>query len=329
MTTNIEWVKNPDGSKGETWNLVTGCTKASAGCQECYALKESWKKMHHPHPAIQKAYEGVAEKRNGKLRWTGRINLVPDRLEKPLHWRKQRRVFVCSMSDLFHEAIEILDSTFIRDVFAVMSLCREHTFQLLTKRPHVACLLLTDDFAGSVEWAADGICADKGWCPPEFEWPLPNVWFGITLENQETADERRAAFRAIPAAVKYVSHEPALGLVDWTGWEFVNQIISGGETGKNARPSHPNFHRAARDFCQANGIAYFFKAWGKWAPRIGSDDPDGRGRPMYPDGRFGDPNDWEPGPAMKEAALMYPVGKRRAGRLLDGRTWDQMPEVSQ
>jgi len=154
--------------------------------------------------------------------------------------------------------------------------------------------------------------------------PLSNVHLGVSVENQDAADERREYLRQCPAAVKFVSYEPALGPVDWTGWEFVSQIISGGESGPGARPSHPNWHRATRDFCQENGIAYFFKAWGAW---LGVD-------------YIGEVNDsliWkradgsnrliskEPPMSFGDGHGAVRVGKKAAGHLLDGKEWQEFP----
>jgi protein gp37 len=155
--------------------------------------------------------------------------------------------------------------------------------------------------------------------------PFPNVWFGVSIENQQRADERREALRAAPAAVKFVSYEPALGPVNWDGWEFVDQIISGGESGDDARPSHPEWHRATRDFCQAHSIPYFFKQWGEWlpGPQVGtrfSDDALTRFKVREVST-----------PTMQGGLCTnycFRVGKSAAGRILDGQTWDEMPKVT-
>jgi hypothetical protein len=126
----------------------------------------------------------------------------------------------------------------------------------------------------------------------------------------------------------WVSYEPALGNVDWSGWEFIKWLVSGGESGEKAQPSHPYWHIHARDFCRKNNIAYFFKQWGKWEPRYGSDDPDGLGHPLWPDGRFAGPRDWEPGPQMKDAVLMYRTRKKHSPAWLDGEKWEQFPSIA-
>jgi len=186
MPTKIEWTHRP-GTIGETWNLIGGCTKVSPGCTNCYALRDSWRIMHNPnHPA---RYDGVCEKVNGVLRWTGKINIDKAQLEKPLRWRKPRTVFVCSMSDFFHPAIPL---TFQNEVFNVIRQCPQHTFMILTKRAEQMAMM---------EYAC-GI--------PE----LPNLWLGVTAENQRTADERIPLLLQTPAAVRFVSCEPLLEEID-------------------------------------------------------------------------------------------------------------------
>lgn len=173
-----------------------------------------------------------------------------------------------------------------------------------------------------IEWATHswnpvtGCTKVSAGCAHCYATPLSNVWLGVSVENQATADGRREYLRQCPATVKFVSYEPALGPVDWTGWKFVDQIISGGESGPSARPSHPDWHRATRDFCQANGIAYFFKQWGAWMP-VGQWDATCSEKIAIADSGhvFHWPDDSD----------SLRVGKRAAGRLLDKRTWDEIP----
>jgi len=303
MTTNIEWAKNPDGSKGETWPVVTGCSHAGGpGCDKCYAARMAATRLKH-HPR----YEGLAVFENGKARWTGEVRLNHDVLEQPLKWKKPRMVFVCSMSDLFHEDVSF---SYVREVWDKMWAANHHTYQILTKRP-----------ARMQEFLSSDWLPDRG-----IEYPLSNVHLGVSVENQAAADARREHLRQCPAAVKFVSYEPALGPVDWTGWEFVSQIISGGESGPGARPSHPDWHRATRDFCQENEIAYFFKAWGAWGRRkeagITLDDgPFG----YWDDGTPGY-NEWVADGFSTHGEHMVRVGKKAAGHLLDGRAWQQFPQ---
>jgi protein gp37 len=293
----IEWTMR-------TWNPCVGCSIVSPGCHHCYAATMA-KRLRAMaladiaagrDPGRKRHYIDVVDEDG---RWTGKVNPVPEALQDPLHWRKPQTVFVNSMSDLFHESLPF---EFIDQVFAVMALAHQHTFQVLTKRAD----RMAEYFDAS----------------PHV--PLPNVWLGVSVEDQKRADARREAFRTVPAAVKFVSYEPALGPVNWSGWDFIDWLIAGGESGHDARPAHPDWHRAARDWCQATETAFFFKQYGEWAPRgcgakmsrddrtIGID-----GRPKFP----GDMNLPEFG-----FVTLARVGKGAAGRVLDGRTWDEMPE---
>jgi len=223
-----------------------------------------------------------------------------------------------------------------------------HTFLVLTKRPARLHELLSDRgfrFAVSkaaYRWAHNrktaGAMADAIYPPwmefhgePSRCWPMANVFIGCTAEDQEWADARRPHMRGIADLGwrTFVSYEPALGAVNWAGWEFLQQLISGGESGHGARPSHPGWHRAARDFCAANGIAYMFKQWGEWAPPRTQDDLRGLGDLMRagkavhvygddrePDGRFRRGDDH-----------MLRVGKKAAGRQLDGIEHNGFPMV--
>jgi protein gp37 len=230
------------------------------------------------------------------------VTLHPDRIDVPLKRKKPTMFFVCSMSDLFHEDVP---PSYIGTIVNIMRRSSRHTFQILTKRPRRMLKL-------------------SNWLTDREGWP-DNVWLGVSVENQDAADERREDLERCPAAIKFVSYEPALGPIDWMGWEFVSQIISGGESGPGARPSHPDWHRATRDFCQANGIAYFFKAWGAWAPFGQREsmrplnnvakcwlDIRGQSSPTYS--------------AMMHVPLaLFRVGKKAAGHLLDGRGHHEFP----
>ncbi len=225
-----------------------------------------------------------------------------------------------------------------------------HTFLVLTKRAkRMAELLRSTSFRKLVShaayrWAHNRVCAGgiadhiyPPWSDFKGEasscWPMCNVFIGCTAEDQARADELRPHMAAIAAAgwKTFVSYEPALGPVDWTGWEFLKQLISGGESGHKARPSHPDWHRGARDFAAAHGIAYLFKQHGEWIAIGQQGDGDGPGCSDFPGYASaarcvlqlnGDVReDWPAG-----AMLMRRVGKKAAGRLLDGVTHDGFPE---
>ena len=280
--TGIEWTD-------KTWNPVRGCSMVSEGCRNCYAMR-----FAHRWP---KLYGGLTD---STQRWTGDVRLVPEMLDAPLHWRKPRRIFVNSMSDLFHEAVP---SQFIADCFGVMEKAKQHTFQILTKRPE------------RLEEVMRLFC---------YGVPLPNVWLGVSVEDQATADERIPLLLETPAAVRFVSYEPALGPVDfetWLNygrlgekWDSINWLIAGGESGPHARPAHPDWFRSVRDQCLAAQVPFFFKQWGEWCG-------------------FEDAGKHYVGAVLKERTHSWPngrvsyrVGKKAAGRLLDGREWNEYPE---
>jgi protein gp37 len=281
--TKIEWTD-------QTWNPVTGCTKISEGCAHCYAKRMSKRLAGRcGYPEAPHNFD---------------VTLHPDRLDEPLRWRKPRRVFVCSMGDLFHEDVPF---GFIRRVFWTMwHWSSIHIYQILTKRPHIM-LSFFDYLQGTDGGDLIG---------------LPNVWLGVTAENQEQADKRIPILLQIPAAVRFVSVEPMLGPADLSEWinpqgatarddparySLLDWVICGGESGPGARPMHPDWARSLRDQCQMAGVPFFFKQWGECAPYGG------------------------PGASVKwsDGATMLRIGKKAAGRLLDGREWDEMPALGQ
>jgi protein gp37 len=275
VTTKIEWVKNSDGSQGKTWNPIVGCSPASEGCRNCYA-----KALHDKrHKAWLDGWTAAPAQYHKPF---SEVQLLPERLEEPLHWRKPQTVFVCSVSDLFHEDVP---DEYIGYVFAVMVLCPQHTFQVLTKRPERMRQYMADNNYIKVNDVRVG----------QFP-PLPNVWLGVTSENQEQADKRIPLLLQTPAAVRFVSVEPMLGPVwlsgsyhDWLeGWEIVPEhdsqcpgggpycethcpvpfqeqtakldwVICGGETGPNRRHTDIDWIRNLRDQCVAAGVPFFLK----------------------------------------------------------------------
>jgi protein gp37 len=280
--TSIEWTDR-------TWNPLTGCTKVSPGCDHCYA-----KTMH--------------ERFNGPGSFDT-VTLHPERTSQPLSWRKPSRVFVNSMSDLFHQDVPV---EFIARVFATMAAAREHTFQILTKRPARMRAVLNDAHFWAAFWRA-GVYERAGLTVSDL--PLSNVWLGVSVENQQWADIRLPALLDTPAAVRFLSCEPLLGPVDLNPWlrcpdcgqnHGVRWVIVGGESGPGARPMHPSWARWLRDQCQAAGVPFLFKQWGEYAPATWTAS-DGSRYVVYPE-------------------QMERVGKKRAGRVLDGRTWDEYPE---
>lgn len=278
--TGIEWTD-------ATWNPVTGCDKVSPGCDHCYA-----ESIAHRFAGTPAYPDGFA------------VTLRPERLGQPLRWKKPRKVFVNSMSDLFHKDIP---DEYIARVFAVMALAPQHTFQILTKRhARMRALLSSDEFLnlfGEALYTCEHPTGEET-AEPISQWPLPNVWLGVSVENQQWADIRIPALLDTPAAVRFLSCEPLLGPVDlvpplktWADDRSVqiNQhlhwVIVGGESGPGARPMHPDWARSIRDQCVFAGVPFLFKQWGSY---------DQLGRH---------------------------VSKKLAGRDLDGRTWDEYPKA--
>jgi protein gp37 len=196
---SIAWTRGDDGTQGHTWQPITGCSKVSAGCQHCYALRDAWRFGHHPNGKIQATYAGLAHRTpSGAVEWTGEVRLLPDRLTEPTHLKAPARIFVCPRADLFHSDVP---DAYIAQVFDVMRECGQHTFQVLTKRAR-----RMRDFVG--EYVADN--GDLA----------PNIWLGVSAENQAAADERIPELLETEAAVRWISCEPLLGPIDLTHWVF-------------------------------------------------------------------------------------------------------------
>lgn len=346
----IEWTE-------ATWSPTLGCRRVSEGCDGCYAIRTVHRMAHNPHPKVAAAASGLTEHRDGRLDWTGAVRALLDRLDLPLRWRRPRRIFVDSQSDLFHSDVS---DEFIGSVFDVMARTPQHTYQILTKRPGRMRSLLC-------RWAAAGWTwrrSDQLWCGP-IPGALPNVWLGVSVETQQWADVRIPALLDTPAAVRWLSCEPLLGPVDLSRWlprPFERQqggywlygidphgadkrwmsgpslgwVVVGGESGPRARPMDPHWARSLRDQCEADGVPFYVKQWGEWVPYEEDAQPpywrgqDGQlvdGHQLPADLSEGEPVGgwWAPdlaGPIYRR------VGKKAAGRELDGRTWDQYPGVA-
>ena len=342
--TGIEWTDS-------TWNPFIGCSRVSEGCRHCYAERLAGRFS----AKTEGVYAGTTKTVNGLQVWTGKINRAPEEtLLKPLHWRSPRRIFVNSMSDLFHENVP---DEWIDRVFAVMALCPQHVFQVLTKRPERMLAYFAHD-GGFGRWAihrglrakdssrTESAKAASGHYALRFGAArnLPNVWLGVSVENQAAADERIPLLLRTPAAVRFISAEPLLGPVTLPGCNGradcklsgvdghsdkplggIDWVICGGESGPGARPMHPDWARSLRDQCVDAAVPFFFKQWGKWGPTLA--EPvrgkyTGGGIFLRPDGVWGQQGDWWDG----KAAAMDRVGKKAAGALLDGREWKQFPD---
>jgi protein gp37 len=245
--TSIEWTD-------ATWNPVAGCTVITAGCTNCYAMR-----MAARLEAMgTEKYRGLTRKSGKRAVWTGKIRLDRASLNMPKTWTKPRKVFVNSMSDLFHDDVP---KEFIAQVWNVMKKTPRHTYQILTKRPERMARIL----AG-----------------PSFE-ILPNVWLGTSVEDSRVLS-RLDAIRQVPAAIRFVSFEPLIGSVaegDLTG---IHWAIVGGESGPRAREMRREWIDEIEAMCRSSGTAFFFKQWGG-------------------------------------------KNKKAAGRILNGKTYDEMPDL--
>jgi protein gp37 len=283
--TKIEWTRGDDESPGMTWNPVTGCTKVSPGCLNCYAETID-RRFQHDGPHVPwtvhaQAKAGVAA-----------VHLHPDRLEMPLRWRKPRRVFVNSMSDLFHKDVPF---EFVAQVWETMRLAHWHTFLVLTKRPERMHEFIHTYGPGNVTLA-------------ELT-PLPNVWLGVSVENQRLVDERLPILAQVPTKVRFVSAEPLLGPLDLKPYFFkysgcgvkpcackglaIHQVIIGGESGPGARPMDLVWARDLVHQCKQVGVACFVKQLGRNPidSEILWDSVDGKGHLLW-DSKGGDMDEW-------------------------------------
>jgi protein gp37 len=273
--TPIQWTDR-------TWNPVRGCSRISPGCVNCYAEKiaarfsdgTQFYTSDSMPTGIRKAaqpFHLYANRYKSGSKWTGRVDLVEDKLLEPLKWRKPRRlarrntrVFVNSMSDLFHEN---LPDWAIDRVFAVMALTPHITYQVLTKR----AARMRDYFAAIAHGASDSRHCRVAWAVSSLgigkigvyaQWPLPNVWLGVSVEDQQRADERVEHLRATPAAVRFISQEPQLEEIRYKSLDGIHWVIIGGESGPDARPFNIGWARQTIAQCRAAGVAPFVKQLG-------------------------------------------------------------------
>ncbi len=308
----IEWTD-------DTWNPVRGCSKVSPGCTNCYAEKVAARFCGPGGP-----YHGVIEDGH----WSGDLRLISKHIDDPLRWRDPRRIFLGSMSDVFHPKVsdQVLDQ-----LFTVMLAAPQHTYQVLTKRAERLARYT------------------RAWCGRK-PWPA-HIWLGVSVENQAAADERIPHLVDTPAAVRFLSCEPLIGPVSLSRWlpiewsdvcdawcpnvletavlldggqpdRRLSWVIAGGESGPSSRPTHPNWIRQLRDQCAASRRPFFFKQWGSWVPanefrhtespvRL-VDEADGKTYPSHL--------------ATSEGRVpMVTTSKREAGAVLDNRMHREFP----
>jgi len=341
--TKIEWTD-------ATWNPVVGCSIVSPGCTNCYAMKAAWRHQLQMVGRGGSPYLGTTMLAGKDHRpvWSGTVKFNEGVLDRPLRWSRPRRIFVNSMSDLFHDSVP---DEWIDKVFAVMALASRHTFQVLTKRAERMRAYCSNIQKHGRWLAMEEIALRMGYEPrgrhnDGFDWLahhqfLPNVWLGVSVEDQARAVERIPHLLATPAAVRFISAEPLLGPLDlFAGAKFnlngllvgeqIDWVIAGGESGPNARPMHPDWVRSLRDQCAAAGVSFFFKQWGEWAPSANVDPADRGGHHVATVLRDGRVREWQPD--FPESRLidtsmmaMLRVGKKAAGALLDGKEHREFP----
>lgn len=330
-----------DISKGrywsEPWSLVSGCTPCSPGCDHCWsaAMTHRFRNKNLIH--------GCGQSADGQ-HWTinefnGQVLTHPERLSIPL---KRRKPTVWAVwNDLFHEAVP---DEYRHKAYAMMGLCRQHGFLILTKHPeNMARYWSTQRVVIGTHWyearrrRKDGTTISAVNCGT---WPItgiPNIYHGLTVCNQAEADAKIPVFLQVPGK-KFLSIEPMLGPINVLvvpgprqPMHDIDAVILGGETGPGARPMHPDWLRSVRDQCAAAGVPFFFKGWGEWAPMERENGGPSMAS-LLNDGRY--LVTWEDGKTAKsedcpaEGPLLFRVGKKKAGRLLDGRTHDDLPWVS-
>jgi protein gp37 len=308
MSSKIEWTE-------KTWNPVVGCTKVSPGCKNCYAERMAGRLANMGQKKYQQVVEYEEDIWSGENcvnktevsfygEWNGHIYRDESVLDKPLHWKKPRMIFVCSMGDLFHESVPF---EFIDKVLGVMHKARQHTYQILTKRHEQMYQYFMYNNTQRHCYLRGG-----------------NIWLGVTVEHPDYKF-RADILRRIPAAVRFLSIEPCLADMGELNLEGIDWVIVGGESGPRARPMHPDWARGVRDQCVAAGVPFFFKQWGKYAPV--NDGVRAGDICMTPDGNYEiAPKNYICFANESEGVHMRPLGKKRAGRLLDGIKWSEYPK---
>lgn len=343
--TAIEWTD-------VSWGPVIGCARVSPGCDRCYAIPLAHMHASNPNAKIAAASAGTTRRGPDGVDWTGAVRLLHGRLTEPFTWTKPSKAFVNSQADLWYRQVP---EDFIALVFAVMALAPEHQFQILTKRPaRAGSQLRSRRFADCVDAALTRIAARPdarlragaldlarqhlgNRAADGSMTPLPNVWIGVSVEDQQRATQRLPLLLRTPAAVRWVSAEPMLGAIDLAqaargtrrrqsgstpDLDALHWVVAGGESGRGSavRPMHPAWPLGLLRQCQAADIPFQFKQWGSWgtSPLPGGDQ-NFESRMVLPDDHT--PID----PLTTAAAPMVRCGKKLAGRRLDGAIWHAWP----
>lgn len=334
--TSIEWTD-------ATWNPITGCSVVSPGCTNCYAMRLAGTRLRN-----QPSRAGLTIDSKAGPVWSGEVRFNERAVLQPLSWKQPRMIFVCAHGDLFHESVP---DAWIDQVFAVMALAPQHTFQVLTKRSDRMRSYLADlrVVRRIYELVSDKVIEERyrvvliapGMEDPGLAknfprihletWPLPNVWLGVSVEDQRRADKRIPDLLATPAAIRWISVEPLLGPIDfyrtsatmpstdhpWKNGPIlqgIHWIVAGGESGPSARPMHPAWARALRDQCAAADVPFLLKQWGEFRPCTKRELGHACGATKVET-------------AGADPAFLLKVGKKRAGRELDGVIHDAFPAL--
>ncbi|NTF87534.1 phage Gp37/Gp68 family protein [Agrobacterium rhizogenes] len=317
--TKIEWTD-------ATWQIVTGCAVVSPGCTNCYAMRLAGTRLKH-HPSRK----GLTRDTKAGPVWTGEVRFNEQWLDQPLRWKKPRMIFVAAHGDLFADGVtdEQLD-----DIFSIMASCSWHIFQVLTKRPE----RMREYVLGRQARAGR---------------TLRNVWLGVSVEDQKRAEERIPILLDTPAAIRWISAEPLLGLLDpsrflptcqqYCGFGCtasgdqecerhmprIDWVVAGGESGPDARPMHPDWARSLRDQCASAGIPFLFKQWGNWQVaceangHIDHDMARNDAHWIDIDGSRHKPSST----GLMKPFAMHRVTKSAAGRILDGIEHNAFPPL--
>jgi protein gp37 len=272
MPTGISWTD-------ETWNPFAGCSKISPGCTNCYAIDQAYRNAAMGQKLMAdgknagrlEAYQGLTEKKGDRVQWTGEVHFIPEALLIPFGWKKPRRIFVNSMSDLFHREISQRD---IAQAMAAMAYTERHTYQVLTKRPSIM-----RDAIGTIKQTFRTAAVDLGlkhqfmsvvdYQSHDYEWPLPNLHLGVTVENQQTAGNRIPILRKTPAALRFLSCEPLLEPIDLGDLTGIDWVIVGGESGPRSRPCDIRWIESIVSQCKAQGVAVWVKQLGSHCLGLG------------------------------------------------------------
>lgn len=347
--THIEWTD-------ATVNAINGCTVLSPGCTNCYAMRLAGTRLRD-HPTRT----GLTSDSKAGPVWNGNVRLNESALLQPLRWKRPRRIFWNAHGDIFHPSVP---DDWIDRCFAVMALTPQHIHQVLTKRadrmrnylsspetPVRIARIQLEQYRSQNMIKRDPLGAGRI-KTISANYPLPNVWLGVSVEDQKRALERIPDLLATPAAIRWLSCEPLLGPIDlgqlleglpinaWLTWlDALNWVVVGGESGPGARPMHPDWARALRDQCAAAYAPFFFKQWGDWASHEAVANEAG-GVDIIPPASFRSAHRWcrweddqcrsprddeSIGEFLAPGVISIPVGKKSAGRLLDGVQHDGMP----